>query len=227
LLPDITYTDVEVVSPIMPPPAPGSLPQDPNLLILGPDNYEQNEFLSTAAYLGSASTINVTNLAIFPNASEHRFVPADGDWFRVVAQQTGTLDFQVYFRAFPTTLLPGGGNLDIQVHDANGVPLGGITGFGTNGTDANERRRIPVVAGQTYYLHVFGAGNQSQVVNGYSMSIINTPPPTPENLELSDVIAGNVSTDTVASAPNNSQFNGTGSDLSTTDDFYNGKYIYF
>ncbi len=45
-----------------------------------------------------------------------------------------------------------------------------------------------MVAGQTYYLHVFGAtsgGTSSVVVNAYNATIINTPAPTPYNLELS------------------------------------------
>ena len=82
-------------------PAPGrGAGTDPNLLILGPDNFEQNEFLANAKFLGSAAAINVPNLAIFPNAFEHRFVVADHDWFRVVAEKTGTLDFQVYHQLY-------------------------------------------------------------------------------------------------------------------------------
>ena len=93
-MPDITYTDVEVISPIV---APNSDPNtdDTQLLVLGPDNYEQNESRSTSAYLGSGDVINVTDLAISPNATEHRFVPADQDYFRVVAEVTGTLDVQL------------------------------------------------------------------------------------------------------------------------------------
>jgi hypothetical protein len=222
-LPDITYSNIATVSPILPPVVTPT--QDPNLLIMGPDEYEQNNYLSSATFLGSGSTINVSNLTIFPNGNEYRFAPADTDWYRVVAQQTGTLDFQVYFRTFSSAMLPGGGDLDIQVYDANGAPAGGITGFGVNGTDANDRRRIPVVAGQTYYLQVYGA--TSQVINGYNMTIINTPPPVPENLEISDAIAGNVTVDTITSATNDSTFTGTGGDLSSVDSFYNGKYIYF
>ena len=93
---------------------------NPNLLILGPDNYEQNDFRATAAFLGSASTINAPHESIFPNVLEHRFAPADQDYYRAVAQQTGTLDFQVYFRLFSTALLPAGGNLNIQVLDVAG-----------------------------------------------------------------------------------------------------------
>ncbi len=189
-LPDISYTNVAIVSPVL--LAVVNPAQDPNLLILGPDNYEQNEFLSTASFLGSGSTINVSNLAIFPNAFEHRFVVPDQDFFRVVAQNTGTLDFQVYFRMFAAAgagSLPGGGNLDLQAFDVAGNRIDNVQPtFGTNDADPNERIRIPVVAGQTYYLRVFGANNL--VVNGYNMTIINTAPPTPMNLELQDTPVG-------------------------------------
>ncbi len=74
-LPGIAYENVEVVSP--------NVGGGDNLLILGPDMYEQNEFRQTAAYLGSGAALNVQNLAVFPNAVEHPGVPADQDYFRV------------------------------------------------------------------------------------------------------------------------------------------------
>ncbi|MEX0675655.1 MAG: ELWxxDGT repeat protein [Pirellulales bacterium] len=222
-LPDITYVGTEIVSPLLPPPVNPA--QDPNLMILGPDNYEQNEFLSTAAFLGSASTINATNLAIFPNGFEHRFVPADQDWFRVVARNTGTLDFQVYFREFASAgpgSIPGGGNLSLEAFDVNGDRVDNVPpGFGTNDNDADERIRIPVVAGQTYYLHVFGA--TAQAFNGYNMTVINEAPPVPYALELYDVIVPGA----VAAGMSATVFTSVSPELSTENDAYNGKYIHF
>jgi hypothetical protein len=216
--PDIVYTGVEVVSPFVSNNAAG----DPQLLILGPDAYEQNEFRTTAAFLGSGDTINVTNLSIFPNAFEHRFVVADADFFRVVARHTGTLDVQVYFREV-NEFLPGEGDLNIFAFDSTGDA---ITGFGTNETaagdnDADERIRIPVVAGQTYFIQV--VGRLATTVNGYDMTIINEPPPTPFDLEVDDVIARS----TVTSFFNTTTtFNGSAA-LSAVDDFYNGKFVEF
>jgi hypothetical protein len=181
--PDITYTDVEVVSPNVATRLVGGQAV-PNLLILGPDNFEPNEFVSTPAFLGTAGVINQAHLALFPNSVEHRFVPADLDVFRVVAQQTGTLDFQVYFTQVPE-FLPGSGNVQINVLDEQGNV---INNFGVNDFTANdERRRIPVVAGETYYLQVFGANNLT--VNGYDLTIVNTPAPVPYALEISDFTA--------------------------------------
>ena len=111
----------------------------------------------------------------------------------MVAQTTGTLDFQVYFRTFATTLLPAGGAINLEVFDVNGNMIASATAAagnqaGTFGADGgignpNARIRIPVVAGQTYYLEVVRA--TGPVVNGYSATIINTAPPSPFDLELS------------------------------------------
>ena len=84
-------------------------------------------------------------------------MPADQDYYRVVAQTTGTLDFQVYFTVYNTGLLPAGGQLDLQVYDAAGNVIASAPGtFGAQGTTANARVRIPAVAGQSYYLRVYG-----------------------------------------------------------------------
>src|SRR5262249_29118569 len=95
--PDINYTNIHVVSPQV--SAPNG-PLNPNLLIMGPDTNEPNESLGTATFLGSGSTIQVQHAAIFPNTAEFPGVPADQDFYKVVAQVTGTLDFQVFFRVF-------------------------------------------------------------------------------------------------------------------------------
>ncbi len=176
-LPAIAYENVEVVSP--------NVFSGNNLLILGPDQYEQNEYYQTAAYLGSGETLNVENLAIFPNIDEHPGVPADQDYFRVVAETTGILDFQIYFHVYDVDLLPAGGNINIEVLDGSGDLVAGNGAFGSYDVTANARIRIPAVAGQTYYLRVFGAADQ--VVNGYDMTIVNTAPPVPYDIELLDL----------------------------------------
>jgi Ca2+-binding RTX toxin-like protein len=219
--PDISYTDVELVSPVPFVNAAG----DPNLLILGADLYEQNEFRANAAFLGSGSAVNVVNVSIFPNAFEHRFVQSDQDCFRVVAQQTGTLDFQVYFRQL-NEFLPGRGNLQIQVLDADGTVIAGSgPNFGTNDGPGDfsvddERIRIPVVAGQTYYLRAFGLVDAT--VNAYSIAITNQTPPVPFDIELDDFVA----TSSVTTGISASQFNG-GAGLSDIDGYYNGKFLTF
>ncbi len=186
--PDINYANVQVVSPNVASPV-----GQPNLLLLGPDMNEPNETLANSAFLGSGANLQVQHASIFPNGSEVPPVPADQDYYRVVANQTGTLDFQVYFKLYDPNLLPSGGNLNLKVLDAAGNLLatasGGAATFGAEGGGGDARIRIPVVAGQSYYLHVFGANPDgtpnAAVTNGYDMTIVNTAPPVPYNLELS------------------------------------------
>ena len=186
--PDINYSDVQYVSPNVANTVSGQ-GVNPNLLVMGPDTYEPNFTQGTAAFLGSGPTLQIQNASLFPNSSEFPGVPADQDWYRVVAQTTGTLDFQVFFRAFSTALLPGGGLLNIQVTDASGDVIGSSTGaFGASNTtvgslNSGARVRIPAVAGQSYFLHVFGVTGTD--VNAYNATIVDTAPPVPYNLELS------------------------------------------
>ena len=222
--PDIGYVDIEVVEAKVADPAA-------NRLIMGPDLYEQNNSRSDATFLGSGSAINVQNLAIFPPINEHRFVDSDQDWFRLVAQQTGTLDATAYFAMYSPELLPQGGDMTLNLFDRNGVQ---ISGFGVSDTDQDARRRFPVIAGQTYYLQVIGAptvaGNPaSTVVNGYNLSIVNTPAIVPYDLELVDIVASST-VNSITSAPGavNLVFTASASaSLATTDDFYNGFDLVF
>ncbi|MBL7044120.1 MAG: pre-peptidase C-terminal domain-containing protein [Pirellulaceae bacterium] len=171
------------------------------LFIFKTDPFEANGQMANATYLGSGATINV-DPTIDPGPGLLG-TPADQDFYRVVAERTGTLDFQVYFQSQGTlangrTGLPGNGNLDINVLDAAGNV---IAGFGSNEnavTDIDERVRIPAVQGQTYYLQVLGA---TDAINIYNMTVVNLAPPTPFDLELLDNPVGD---DTLNNLPNNS-----------------------
>ena len=210
--PDITYSNVGTVQPLATTSAAGAT----NELVLGPDPNQPNGSISTATFLGSGSTINANNLALFPNAFEHTFVQADQSYYQVVAQQTGTLDFQVYFQLNPG-MLPDSGQLNIQVVNAAGQVLGqsfSPTAFGAASSASaaaatGDRIRIPVISGQSYFLRVFGADNT--VINGYKATIINTPAPVPYDIELSrsvpPPIAGNPDT---GDLPPNAPANDTG-----------------
>ncbi len=180
-----TYVNVEIVQPV-------SAPQG-DIVVFKHDPYEFNDARSLATHLGANSSINV-DPTIFPSADLNAGLPSDEDWYRVVAEKTGVLDFQVYFRQISTLAsgrpgLPNNGNLDISVTDAAGNV---ITGFGTNEgaaavNDADERVRIPAIAGQTYYLRVFANGN---AINVYNVTVMNYAPPTPRDMELLDVPVG-------------------------------------
>ncbi len=162
---------------------------DGDLVVFKHDPFESNETLFTSTYLGSGDTINV-DPTIDPGPLTNPFgdgqnLPGDSDFYRVVAEATGTLDFQVYFRQIATVPsgrpgLPNEGNLDINVLDAAGNV---IAGFGTNDATDDERVRIPAVEGQTYYLQVLGADD---AINVYNFSIVNHAPPVPYAIELLD-----------------------------------------
>jgi hypothetical protein len=203
--PDIVYTNTEAVQANIFIDALG----DPHQLNFGADEFEPNEFRANAALLGSAETINLANGSI----TSHFGLLADQDWYRVVAQHTGTLDVRVLFREYPG-LIPGQGDLQLEVTDALGNV---ITGFGDNENDPlagdrDERVRIPVVAGQTYYVHVFGA--TAEAINNFDLSIINEPPPVPFDIELKDLPVGD---DTLNDIPLNSDTGRSQDDNITRD----------
>ncbi|MDX1946758.1 MAG: DUF4394 domain-containing protein, partial [Pirellulaceae bacterium] len=248
---DVEYASLSPLNPITGGTGTNGLGR---LFVFKADPYESNNSLPNATFLGSNSAINV-DPTIDPGFDATFNSAGDEDWYRVVAQYTGDLDIRVFFSQYAGYTdvnglvrpgLPGNGNLDIAVYDINGLttafPAGGaIAGVGTFGSnesaaaDADERVRIPAVAGQTYYLRVRGApaggpltnangatASDSLAVNVYNISVINTPVATPYDGELDDIIA----TSTVTAAASATQFNG-GAALSAVDDFYNGKDVYF
>lgn len=186
-MPDISYVHTEIVSPNV--VVAGGVPQ---LLILGPDASEPNEFRTNATHLGAGETINVDNLAIFPNFGEHPNVPADVDFFQIVAETTGTLDVTAFFETYATNLLPAGGQLGVNVLDSAGNLIVGAGAFGNPDATPNARVRFPAVQGQTYFVTVFGANANgtanNAVVNGYELTIVNEAPPVPYDLELNDIL---------------------------------------
>ncbi|MBW8883414.1 MAG: hypothetical protein JF612_01270, partial [Planctomycetia bacterium] len=220
------------------------------LFVFRPDPYESNNTLANATYLGTGPVVNV-DPTIDPGFDATFGAAGDEDWYRIVAQTTGDLDIRVFFKQQgPLTNgragLPGNGNLDIALYDIDGIvtgfPTGGaIAGVGTFGSnesavnDTDERIRIPAVAGQTYYLRVRGAptagaltnangatASNSAALNVYNVSVINTAVVVPYAGEVDDIIANSAVTAVVDA----SHFSG-GATLSTLDDFYNGKDVYF
>ncbi len=164
----------------------------PQLVVFKHDPFESNDDRFTATYLGSGNTINV-DPTIDPGPVTNPFgdgqsLPGDSDFYRVVADSTGTLDLQVYFRQVAALAsgrpgLPNDGNLDINVRDSSGNI---IAGFGANDATDDERVRIPAVEGQTYYLEVFGNGGTA--INVYNISVVNHAPPIPYDIELNDIL---------------------------------------
>jgi subtilisin-like proprotein convertase family protein/Ca2+-binding RTX toxin-like protein len=163
---------------------------DGDAVVFKHDPFEWNDSQNLATYLGSGAVINV-DPTIDPGPELNFNLPADQDYYRLVAETTGTLDIQVYFRQLASVPsgrpgLPGDGDLEIQVLDAGGTA---VAGFGLNDMDDDERIRIPVVQGQSYYLRVLGA---AAAINSYNLTIVNHAPPVPFDLELDDAVIDGV-----------------------------------
>lgn len=189
------------------------------LFVFKHDSYEANNSLPNATYLGTDYHVNLDPV-IDPGADAAFNLPGDEDWYRVVASVNGTLDIRAFFREQALLTngragLPANGNLDLQVYDASGnlvqSTFGGNDGTGTNpeletNPNQNERVRIPAVAGQTYYIRIYGAGQTvdglttSNAVNVYNLSVINTAAPVPFDIELLDTPV-NTTTNSTNGAP--------------------------
>ncbi|MBC8353053.1 MAG: hypothetical protein H8E66_13740, partial [Planctomycetes bacterium] len=177
------------------------------LVVFKHDPFESNEDRFTATLLGANETVNV-DPTIDPAGLVNPFgdgfdIPGDSDWYRIEAVTTGTIDVQVLFEEIALIGtrpgLPGDGNLDIELYDIDGTLIAGNGTFGDNDgaheldTDGDafeedERIRIPAVDGQTYFLRV--AGRTVDVINSYSITVINEAPPTPFDIELQDTPVG-------------------------------------
>jgi subtilisin-like proprotein convertase family protein len=145
-----------------------TLPAANPLVVFPHDFFEYNDTRANATPIGAGSALN--QVATIGEGG-------DQDWYKFVAQETGTLDFQVHFTQNPN--LAGGGNLDMNVYDVAGDLIGSSQGFSDG-----ERVTIPVVRNQVYYLQVVGA--TSDAINVYDFSAINVPAPTPFQVDLTD-----------------------------------------
>jgi Ca2+-binding RTX toxin-like protein len=175
-----TFIGIEYAQPVAAP--------DGDIVVFKHDPLEFNNRRSLATYLGAGDALNV-DPNINPGLDPIFGLAGDEDWYRVVAERTGVLDFQVYFRQLATLAsgrpaLPNAGNLEIDVTDSSGNL---VVGFGTNDANDNERIRIPAIAGQTYYLRVYASGS---AINTYDITVDQYDPPRPFDLELLDNPAG-------------------------------------
>lgn len=221
------FTNVEFVQPLA-----GAGGQ---LLVFKHDPLENNDERINATHLG-AGTLNVDPTIdpgpLDPGVPGFAPLPGDQDWYRIVAEKTGTLDIQVFFTMITTVAsgrpgLPASGDLQIELYDADGTLIvDGVAGgvvpeFGLNDATDDERIRIPAVEGQIYFLRVLGTGT---AINSYNITVVNTAAPVPFDLELDDVIA--TSAVAGAPAPTAISFAG-GAALPAVDDFFNGKDVVF
>ena len=164
------------------------------LVVFKNDPFESNNTLPSATFLGAGPTINV-DPTIDPGGLVLPFpVPGDNDFFQFVAQETGTLDLQLYFEPIGTLAngragLPADGELLATVLDSDGNPVSIATASDLNdptGAKIGERVTVPVVRNNTYYLRVEGQANAAGMtgINVYNFTAITTPAPIPELVDL-------------------------------------------
>jgi hypothetical protein len=181
---------VQVVADTLAPLAPVNIESAgiPNrLVVFKDDGYEHNNDRNNATHLGANTTVNL-DPTIDPGPGAFA-LPGDTDWYRVEALVSGTIDFQIVFEQINAVGarpgLPGNGDLNINVVDADGTV---IANFKTSDDDDdNERVRIPAVQGEIYYFQVVGDVNANgAAINAYDVTVINLPAAVPFDLELDD-----------------------------------------
>ena len=189
----IAYETMETVFVLPLDPITGGTGTDGlgRLVVFKYDPFEPNNSLSNATFLGAGPTINV-DPTIDPGAGPFG-IPGDNDFYQFVAQETGVLDLQLYFKPIGTLAngragLPGDGELLVRVYDSDGLPMAIATAsnlLGPTGVKIGERVNIPVVRNQTYFLRVEGQSvNGTSGINVYNFTGIVTPAPIPELVDL-------------------------------------------
>jgi len=165
-----------------------------SVVVFKHDPFEYNSLQALATNLGANDTINI-DPTIDPGVDPILGLPADVDWFRIVAESSGMLDVQVLFRHIATAPsgrpgLPGNGDLSIELRDPSGDLIASSTS-----ADDDERIRVPAVQGQAYFLRIFGATGFA--VNVYNLEVANTPAP------LVDAVVLDPTSDTGTSSSDN------------------------
>lgn len=209
----VDYTGIEFVDVAPLDPITGGTGTDGlgRLVVFKNDPFEANNTLPNATFLGSGPTVNV-DPTIDPGGIPAFNIPGDNDFYQFVAQETGTLDLQIYFEPIGTLAngragLPAGGELVANVLDSNGVPVSIATAsnlLDPNAIKIGERVTVPVVRNQTYYLRVQGqtVGGVSGI-NVYNFTAITVAAPIPELVDLQAASdSGRNNTDDITNIPN-------------------------
>ncbi len=153
---------------------------DGRLLVFKSDPFEANDSRLNARHLGAGATTNV-DPTIDPGVNVPGF-PADQDWYRFVAAETGVLDVQAFYSTVETlangrTGLPGSGRLTMEILDAAGNSIAS-----SSPAAGDARLTIPAVRNEIYFVRFFGATDDA--INVYNFSVINVPAPVPQVVDL-------------------------------------------
>jgi hypothetical protein len=153
------------------------------IVVFEQDPFELNDIPTIATDINDVFRID-RNPTIDPGgvAAPPFAVPGDEDWYQFLAPKTGTFTFSVLFSQIGTLAngragLPGDGNLDAQLYNANGSLIAT-----SNGIVNNETLAATVAAGQRYFLRVLGAPaagdlttqSASPAINVYDLTVQET-----------------------------------------------------
>lgn len=141
------------------------LPSATAFTFIAQDQLEDNNTLQTAFILGSLPKVTINDVSIFDTGDE--------DFYRYTAPLSGKLDVRAFFNHAV------GNDINIQVLGANGADIT-PAGQGDSTTD-NEQIIVPVVAGQTYFIRVFGTDGSIQ---NYDLEVENFAAPAPAFVDL-------------------------------------------
>ena len=159
--------------------------------VIPPDAFEENDTVATARSLAALDQA-YANLNIDKTG--------DDDFYKIVPAASGMLNLNLAFQNAQ-------GNVDMQILNSAQVQLG------LSASTANsEQLSVPVTAGQTYYVRVYGF--QGAVNANYTMTV-DVPSAsgiTPDTLEENDTIATVRSLSAVSQTFQNLSIDATGDD---------------
>jgi subtilisin family serine protease/subtilisin-like proprotein convertase family protein len=128
------------------------------------DRFEQNDSFAAAANLGSLGNRSETGLSIH--------FPANDDYYRFTASSSGTFVADVLFSQLA-------GDIDAALFDASQTRLSY-----SDSRSNNERIAWQVIAGATYYLHVYGYGGAMNP--NYTLQLLVSQSPIADRFEPND-----------------------------------------
>ena len=171
-MPPVGYANIERVDILPLDPITGGTGGDGSgkVKVLDTDVFEKNDSRLTATPLEDLAEAT-SRPNIDPPARVGPFgeqIPGDEDWYRYVADQTGTFRFALQFDPVEeldngASGLPGDGKLRVDLYEADGSPIARLPGEGP------QMHTIGAEAGKTYYVRVRGA--VPEAVNDYGLTV--------------------------------------------------------
>ena len=186
-LPQISYAGIPYVKMLPVSPVTDGYGADGQgrVVVFEADPMESNDSRRTATDFSILQASHVLPTIDLPSDSALN-VPADEDWYRFVATETGSFCFKLDYEAIGTLSngnsgLPGDGQLLLNVYDADGNPITKAA------SDTDGWQTLGVQKGATYYVRVRGA--TADAINVYNIKLTDVDTSGPQVTRVS--ITGN------------------------------------